>query len=618
MNNVRIYILLLIVSCHSLLAVADDTWQYILNKHSYDPATVTDLSESSNIKLAEPRCAFVNITGIDKMPTKKNQDLHAWLECYDGNGKYFKKRVVLNAQGNSSLAYPKKNISIGFYETSWGNGKTTDITWGDWVKQDEFHLKAYYTDYFRGAGKIAYDIYDDIVSDREQLLPWQRAGVTTASDKAMCHPNGFPCYVYLNSQFYGLYVWSLKKNYKNMGQEKNNAQHIHIDGLLADNTIFKGNIDWSQFDVRTPKLLYCIATEEQLLDNHMPQYKVYDGDAPLELIDDSMLYFDSNNEYHIITNRVKKSLIALSNYYANLRKLVSAGAVPETIKNDFSRCFDTQGLIDYFVHSYITNNCDGHAKNWQWFTYDGKKWFIEPYDLDATFGHHPSGVLIFPPEWNYVWGHFYQFAANTGIQKLFLEYFFEDIRNRYIVLREKKLIDGDRYSQYFRDWTERIGEEGFEMELTKWNNSPCFIKTIVNPNWKTEDNWENYGSYPTYSPDSTYHTDDKCRDASRIWTATGTTKGVRPYKQIGQVDSQERIETWIKERILLLDEYFSFDPDRITDLTSDKQKVDTRKVILAGHLYIVRDGETYSVDGRQIRGVESLPPISRGRALGGR
>ena len=211
MNNVRIYILLLIVSCHSLLAVADDTWQYILNKHSYDPATVTDLSESSNIKLAEPRCAFVNITGIDKMPTKKNQDLHAWLECYDGNGKYFKKRVVLNAQGNSSLAYPKKNISIGFYETSWGNGKTTDITWGDWVKQDEFHLKAYYTDYFRGAGKIAYDIYDDIVSDREQLLPWQRAGVTTASDKAMCHPNGFPCYVYLNSQFYGLYVWSLKK-----------------------------------------------------------------------------------------------------------------------------------------------------------------------------------------------------------------------------------------------------------------------------------------------------------------------------------------------------------------------------------------------------------------------
>ena len=594
--------LLLALVYQSAPLLADNTYQYILDKYGYEATTARDLSGKQKIELAEPYCAYVNITGIDKMPTSKTQNLHAWLECYDGNGNYFKKRVILNAQGNSSLAYPKKNISIEFYETSWGNGKTTDITWGDWVKQDEFHLKAYYTDYFRGAGKIAYDIYDDIVSDREQPLPWQRAGVTTASDKAMCHPNGFPCYVYLNCQFYGLYVWSLKKNHKNMGQEKDNAQHIHIDGLLADNTIFKGNIDWSKFDVRTPKILYSIATEEQLPGNYTPQYKVYDGDAPLELIDNSMPYFDSDNENHIITNQVKKSLIALSNYYAHLMKLVSAGSVPETIKTEFSNCFDTQGFTDYIVHSLVTNNYDGHWKNWQWFTYDGVKWYVEPYDLDCTFGHHDSGTIIFPPEWNSLYcSHFYQFPVNAGIQKLFLEYFFENIKNRYIELRVKKLIDGDRYSQYFRNWAERIGEEGYEMEHTKWGNSPCFIETVVNPNWETEDNWENYGSYPTYSPDSTYHTGDRCKVAYRIWTATGTTKGVRPYKQSGQVDSQERIETWIKERILLLDEYFSFDPDRITDLTSDKQKVDTRKVILAGHLYIIKNNETYSIDGKRVK-----------------
>lgn len=594
--------ILLVLVYRAAPLLADNTYQYILDKYGYEATTARDLSGKQKIELAEPYCAYVNITGIDKMPTSKTQNLHAWLECYDGNGNYFKKRVILNAQGNSSLAYPKKNISIEFYETSWGNGKTTDITWGDWVKQDEFHLKAYYTDYFRGAGKIAYDIYDDIVSDREQPLPWQRAGVTTASDKAMCHPNGFPCYVYLNSQFYGLYVWSLKKNYKNMGQEKNNAQHIHIDGLLADNTIFKGNIDWSNFDVRTPKILYSIATEEQLPGNYTPQYKVYDGDAPLELIDNSMPYFDPNNENHLITNQVKKSLIALSNYYANLMKLVSAGAVPETIKTEFSNCFDTQGFTDYIVHSLVTNNYDGHWKNWQWFTYDGVKWYVEPYDLDCTFGHHDSGTIIFPPEWNSLYcSHFYQFPVNAGIQKLFLEYFFENIKNRYIELRVKKLIDGDRFSQYFRNWAERIGEEGYEMEHTKWGNSPCFIETVVNPNWETEDNWENYGSYPTYSPDSTYHTGDRCKVAYRIWTATGTTKGVRPYKQIGQVDSQEKVETWINKRISLLDEYFSFDPDRITDLTSDKQKVDTRKVILAGHLYIIKNNETYSVGGKRVR-----------------
>lgn len=581
-------------------ALADNSWQYILSKHGYDPATVHDLTALQKIRLAEPRCAFVNITGTDKMPTTKSQDLHAWLECYDGAGNYFKKRVILNAQGNSSLTFPKKNISVEFYETSWGEGKTTDITWGKWVSQDEFHLKAYYNDFFRGTAKISYDVYDDIVSDREQPLPWQRAGVATASAGAMCHPNGFPCYVYLNDSFYGLFVWELKKNHKNMGQEKNNALHIHIDGTLADNTIFMGPIDWSRFDVRTPKTLYCIATDGNLPGDSAPQYKVYDGDAPLELIDDSMPYFDPDNEGHVITNRVKQSLNELSNYYANLKKLVSSGTDAETIRAEFARCFDTQGLTDYIVHSLVTNNYDGHWKNWQWFCYDGKKWFVAPYDLDASFGLHASGVLIFPPEWNHHLGtRFYQFPTNAGIQKLFLEYFSEDIRERYVTLREKNLIDEGRYTRYFTDWTERIGEEGYEMERTKWKDSPCFRETILNANWTTEDNWENYKNYPTYSPDSTYHAGDKCTDVFRIWTATGTTKGVRPYKQYGQVDSLERVEAWIKGRISLLDEYFSYDPTRVEEVEPDRDPC-IRKVIRAGHLYIIRDGITYTLDGKKV------------------
>ena len=158
----------LLLSCHVL---ADDTFAYIIGKLGYDAATANDLSASANIKHAEPVCAYVNITGISQMPTEKNQDLHAWMECYDGSGNYFKKRVVLNAQGQSSMYHPKKNISVELYETAWGSGKTTDITFGEWVKQDEFHLKAYYTDFFRGCSKIAYDIYDDITSDREKPLP---------------------------------------------------------------------------------------------------------------------------------------------------------------------------------------------------------------------------------------------------------------------------------------------------------------------------------------------------------------------------------------------------------------------------------------------------------------
>lgn len=575
-----------------------NSWQYILNEYGYDSATVNDLTESSKIKLGEPRCAFVNITGISQMPTTKTQNLQAWLEFYDGGGSYFKKRVILNAQGNSSMGFVKKNVSVKFYEETWGEGKTTDITFGNWVKQDAFHLKAYYTDFFRGCGKIAYDIYDDITSDREKPFPWQRAGVTTASAKAMCHPNGFPCYVYLNDKFYGLFVWSLKKNHKNMGQEKNNPLHIHLDGVLAAETIFDGKINWSQFEVRTPKGLYCVDIETNML-----QYKMYDGDNPTELIDSTMPYYDPNNPGHVLTNKVKQSLNKLSKYCGELKRLANINPDTSLLKSRFAQYFDMQGLTDYFVHSLVTNNYDGHRKNWQWFTYDGVKWFVAPYDLDCTFGHHASGVLLLTPEWTAHTGNrYYQFEGWAGMQRLFTEYFLDDAKDRYIELREKQLIDVQRYSRYFKDWTDRIGAEGYELEYAKWCDSPCIKETIVNPNWATEDNWENFRKYPAYSPDSLYHAGDKCTERYRIYTATTTTKGVRPYEQIGSLDSLERVEGWIKGRIALLDKYFSYDPDGIKEPTSGKQtRMNARKVIRDKHLYIIKDGKTYSVEGKRMK-----------------
>lgn len=586
----------------TLAVFADDTWQYILDKYGYDPAAVTDLTQSARIKIEEPNCAYVNVTGISQMPTNKTQNLQAWLEFYDGNGNYFKKRVVLNAQGNSSMDFPKKNISVKFYEKEWGKGKTTDMTFGNWVKQDAFHLKSYYTDFFRGCGKIAYDVYDDIISDREKPLPWQRAGITTASENAMCHPNGFPCYVYLNNKFYGLYVWSLKKNYKNMGLEKDNPLHIHIDGILADNTVFKDIIDWSQFEVRNPKNLYCVGIDENISPDNTMQYKLYDGDNPTELIDESMPYYDPNNQDHILTNEVKQSLINLSKYYTELKNLDASSPDPDTFKRIYSQYFDTQGLTDYIVHSLVTNNYDGHWKNWQWFTYDGIKWYVEPYDLDATFGHHASGFLIFPPEWNQccLGTLYYEFPANAGIQRLFMKYFHDEIAERYSLLRNELLIDTLKYLSYFKTWTDRIGTLGYELEYTKWKNSPCIKETIANPNWETEDNWENYNIIPSYSPDSTYHVGDKCKTMFRIWTATATTKGVQPYQQMGCIDSMERVKEWISGRISLLDEYFSYDPDNIQYTPSDKQTAGARKVIQGKRLYIIRNDETYSVDGKRI------------------
>ena len=135
---------------------------------------VVDLSESANFSLDEPRLAYANLTGISMIPRSKHSIEHAWLEVYDGAGHRFRKRVLIHGQGGYSLRYPKNNASFTFCEDDWKGNLTTDIRFGNWVKQDGFHLKAFYTDFCRGIGEIGYKVFARMVEDRVPY--WERGG----------------------------------------------------------------------------------------------------------------------------------------------------------------------------------------------------------------------------------------------------------------------------------------------------------------------------------------------------------------------------------------------------------------------------------------------------------
>lgn len=295
-------------------------------------AEQTDWSEEAEVTLPEPNCAYVNITNISSMPTTKEDDMHAYMEVYDCNGNYFKKCVILNAQGNSSLAHAKKNISVDFCGDEWDEDNVPSFSIGDWVKQDSYHLKAYFTDYFRGTATVGYKLYDEICKDRGRL--WTRApeGSIKAKDlneKARCYPDGFPCVIYLNGNFYGLYSWQLKKNKDNMNMKKGTETHIHLDGNLRDSYLWRGTIEWTAFEIRNPKTLYTMDGAK------------YDGDNPLELIDETSEYYDLDTDDEKVkankqlSAKVKQYIITLSGYYNQLKELEDNGASQETIKNKF-------------------------------------------------------------------------------------------------------------------------------------------------------------------------------------------------------------------------------------------------------------------------------------------
>lgn len=398
-----------------------------------------DWSFNNAISFEEPQYAYANIS-CDSLPSTKTDDVHAYLSFYDNNGNYFQKKILFNLQGDPK---DKNNFSISFVEDEWIGDITPDITFGGWVTQDEFHLKAFYSDGFRGTAEIAYQFYSQI------------------TERDNCYPKAFPISLYINGDFYGIMAWQLKKHRDNMGLNKKSASHVWLDGTLNDKRIFQDTIDWSKFEVRNPKDLYNMDGSD------------YDGDNPQEIIDSTSVHYTGTNKM-IRSNQAKNHIINLSHYYTELTALEKNGATKEEMRAAIKLRFDVPELINYMVFSLVTSNYDGFSKNWQWFTYDGIKWTVAPYDCNLTFGYNEEGTSLWPATQSSKKYDFKMENVDSSGPMLWIKkYFWEDLKDRYSVLRENGIISTSNICSLANKWQERIGKENYDEEWETWPESAC-------------------------------------------------------------------------------------------------------------------------------------------------
>lgn len=557
---------------------------------------MTDVSNADKVQMEEPRLAFVNLTGISYMPVSKGYEQNGWMECYDGNGLYFKKRVKIGGQGGYSLKFPKRNFVCHFCDEAWNESGGADFKIGNWVKQDAFHFKAFYTDVIRGVGEVGYKVFAHVVADR--IPYWERAGYHNESE-ARCFPDAFPCVVYLNGKFYGIYAWQLKKHHKNMNQKKTVAEHVHLDGNLRDDYLFRGTIKWNEFEVRNPKNLYANTGV------------LYNGNRPSELMDEQSAYYHvAIDDATVVaakqqTAKVKSYIVGMSKYWAELNDIMNkCGGDAETMRKAVEERYDIEGLIDYAVFYYFSQNGDGTLKNWQWFTYDGKHWTVTPYDLDQTFGLGLFGNLR-PADFPIA-------DLTSGPFYWIHKYYQDDIRKRYAELRFRKVFDYDQVIAIIDDWYNRIGTDFFDKEMTSWPESPCYCDAICNEGWEWCDDWSLYSQVKGYSATVQYHAGDVCILEGKLWRATTDVIGIKPFLRNANKDDIDRLRDWVAGRIAFTDAMFAFNPEDlavhgITSPSADRRLLGIFSLSgmpvstpVSGQVYIFRysDGSAQKVMAR--------------------
>lgn len=473
--------------------------QEALKANGFNVKTPIDWSENSKIQIPEPRLAIVNITNIDSMPTSKGQDMHAIFEFWDMQGNYFKKKVILDAQGNSSLGMPKKNFACDFCNDDWIGDDTFEIKFGNWVPQDSFHFKAFYADFFKGVSMVGYKLFNEIELTRSSNTNriWKRAllpsadiigfgtkGMKSISDinilidnGARCYPDGFPCIVHLNGSFYGVFSWALKKHRDNYMQNKSKPENIQLDGDIYDTFMYNGNIDWDVvngtkassgggtdgFEFRNPKSLICIDGTKYDADNNRK-----------ELIDSNSENYDTSNKNHVNTNKVKGYYKTLTTYIPTLKSMEEQGEETSAIRNKIQSFFDVDSLIDYLIFSDVVSNYDGFRKNWQWLTYNGAKWAVAPYDLDGIVGW--SGWSEQSPD-SERFGNTLDLPTGWVIK-----YFDTELCERYKELRVNVLTNTNIFG-LLRSWCSRIGASNYGKDLSKWPQTPDMYPVFSEPHY---------------------------------------------------------------------------------------------------------------------------------------
>lgn len=465
-----------------------------------------DWSDSDFVELPLPRsCAIVNITTPSQAVTK-SANINCSIEFWDKDGNYFKKPIILNAQGSSSMGYDIKNQAIDITDGS-------KIKFGNWCPMDSFHIKKYYIDVFRGQCIVGYWLGEQMYKTRQhgKQRPYDylrtqpsyngSASGTFATDYnsgALCHPDGFPVKVFFNWKNAGIYAFNLKKDRSNYNCKKDNQKNIILDGIIGTSFFTangnltqkgeEGETIWGDFEVRNPKIKKDIDGND------------YDGDMPKE----------PSDSYSVAKEAIR-----------NLTKVIpsiKAANSDEDKKKLFEASFNLDFLIDYDLQGQVIYNYDGYRKNWIWCCWDGKLWTPTFYDQDSIFGQHWNGT-------SNVDGTKIILGSHESLPTSILHSLYKsEMDKRYKELRDKKIFDVDNIVGLLNKWVNLCGYDNLKEDITEIVVSDVNGKSVP--------------STPSY------------RDGTLTYPSNPTTGG--------WYNSIDRVQSWLVERIKYLDEYFNY------------------------------------------------------------
>ena len=369
------------------------------------------------------RIVRIDITSPQGVPASKADGKYQGKCKIDIDGVSLTAFSTIAVQGSSSAGYPKKNLTIAFY---FDDAYSTDLNLkiGDGLAFSEWVYKANYIDSTHSRNLIGYTLWTQMQNTRD-IWPRRevdhyyvgKTGLAAVDTGATGIPKGYPCIVYINSEFYGIGGIMVGKKRANYNIAKNIPEQIYLE--------FQ-NCDIRTLDITNPDI--CEVT------------------APSSVTATVNGYLD------------------VWRTFAQLPQSDFSEALPEHM--------DKMNTSDYYILMMFLCAVDCFNKNMLFMTWDAQKWFCMPYDLDTTFGLNSSGQAIaYEPTLNPITEGF-ALSGNREFWGKVYTAIGSDINARYAQLRNSGVLSVGNVSRIMTDLQSKYTIDMFERELGKWTGLP--------------------------------------------------------------------------------------------------------------------------------------------------
>lgn len=307
--------------------------------------------------------------------------------------------VDIKCQGNSSMAYPKKNFTIKPYKDK---DKTTKlkIDFKGWGKQSKFVLKANWIDLTHARNVVSARLWGDIIKTRSDYATALPELLRTSPNQGAI--DGFPVLVYSNGVYQGRYTLNIPKD----------KWMSNMDDALDTHCILCGE-DYNSGCFRA-----------------LPQINGSDWTDEL---------------HDVVPASIKTS-------WTNAIKFVMNSSDTE-FKVNLSNYFDVNSLIDYYLYGLVATNLDGFGKNQLFFTYDGIHWIASVYDLDSTWGLWWNGGSFVSTTYSRKEFQDHKDGQGNQLYDRLEKLFIPQLKTRYAELR-KDVLSASHIIQKFEEFND--------------------------------------------------------------------------------------------------------------------------------------------------------------------